>query len=274
MYGTGLYAPYLIFNMDETAFELSSSRRVRRVAPRTHPRNGQAVPPSNEHITSMACIGIDSASFPPFTIYHGAQLQKCWSKAREEGGRVRQLAITTNSDWINSYVMLKWLEDAFDPFTRDTASGRRDRRLLILDGAEPHTKVDFLEACWARNIVVLLLPAKMCGRFQPLDVDFFNTLKAAYHRQVDAYQLGSSLRGWPRGCFGAGTRGRGGRRRPHAKFEELGGNQACFLLIPSSWALRSKCWALLLLRLSLWSLLPPTVSASFARTVVLFDRAS
>ncbi|ADV20611.1 Hypothetical protein CGB_B8130W [Cryptococcus gattii WM276] len=201
VYDSGLYAPHLIFNMDETAFELSSSRRVRRVAPRTHPRNGQAVPPSNEHITSVACIGIDSAPVPPLIIYQGAHLQESWFNVREEGDDVRQLAITTNSGWINSYVMLKWLEEAFDPFTRDIASGGRQRRLLILDGAEPHTKVDFLEACWARNIVVLLLPAKMSGRFQPLDVDFFNTLKAAYHRQVDAYQLGSSLRGVAKGMF-------------------------------------------------------------------------
>ncbi|AFR98864.1 hypothetical protein CNAG_05436 [Cryptococcus neoformans var. grubii H99] len=202
VYDTGLYAPHLIFNMDEVAFELSSSRRVRRVAPRTHPKNGQAVPPSNEHITSVACIGIDSAPVPPLIIYQGAQLQESWFKVGEKGdGAVRQLAINTDSGWINSYVMLKWLEDAFDPYTRDIASGGRERRLLILDGAEPHTKVDFLEACWARNIVVILLPAKMSGRFQPLDVDFFNTLKAAYHRQLDEYQLGSSLRGVAKGMF-------------------------------------------------------------------------
>lgn len=30
---------------------------------------------------------------------------------------------------------------------------------------------------------MILLPAKMSGWFQPLDVDFFNALKAAYHRQ-------------------------------------------------------------------------------------------
>lgn len=176
--------------MDETAFELSSSRIVRRVAPRTYPRNARAVPPSNEHITSEACIGIDSAPVPPPITYQGAHLQGSWFKLREEGGGVCQLAITANPGWINNYVMIKLLEDAFDPFTRDIASGCCERRLLILDGAEPHTKVDFLEACWARNIVVILLLAKMSGRFQPLDVDFFNTLEAAYHGQMDAYQLG------------------------------------------------------------------------------------
>jgi len=30
----------------------------------------------------------------------------------------------------------------------------------------------------------------MSNLFQPLDVDFFNTLKLAYHKVVDDYQLG------------------------------------------------------------------------------------
>lgn len=36
---------------------------------------------------------------------------------------MRQLSINTNSGWINRDVMLKWLEDVFDPFTCDIASG-------------------------------------------------------------------------------------------------------------------------------------------------------
>ena len=48
---------------------------------------------------------------------------------------------------------------------------------------------------------MILLPVKMSGRFQPLDVDFFNALKAAYHCQLDEYQLGSSLRGVAKGMF-------------------------------------------------------------------------
>ncbi|KAE8541318.1 hypothetical protein D1P53_002677 [Cryptococcus gattii VGV] len=111
--------------MDETAFELSSSRRVRRVAPRTHPRNGQAVPPSNEHNTSVACIGNDSAPFPPFIIYQGAHLQESWFKLK--------------------------LPSA----ARISSTGSRG----------------------------------------------INTLKAAYHRQPDAYQLGSSLRGASKRMF-------------------------------------------------------------------------
>ncbi|OWZ62956.1 hypothetical protein AYX14_05937 [Cryptococcus neoformans] len=69
---------------------------------------------------------------------------KAGSKCEQEDDRVHQLAINTDLSWINSYVLLKWLEDAYDSYTRDI--------------------IDFLVACWARNIVVILLPAKKGGQ--------------------------------------------------------------------------------------------------------------
>ncbi len=90
--------------------------------------------------------------------------QKSWTAHREIRG-AHQLAVVTQSGWTNSFVTLRWLEEAFDPFTRERAGGGRQRRLLFLDGADAHTKVDFLEACWARNIVCVMLPAHLTGIF-------------------------------------------------------------------------------------------------------------
>ncbi|KAE8542212.1 hypothetical protein D1P53_001697 [Cryptococcus gattii VGV] len=36
----------------------------------------------------------------------------------------------------------------------------------------------------------MILPAHLTGRFQPLDVDFFNHLKYAHHQQLDDFQIG------------------------------------------------------------------------------------
>ncbi|ADV24381.1 hypothetical protein CNBF1830 [Cryptococcus gattii WM276] len=182
LYETGLYAPHLIFNIDEAGFDL-----------------GQAVPPSNEHITSIATIGIDLAPVPPLIIYQGEHLQDSWTSTHDKD--IRQLACVTQSGWNNSYIMLKWLEDVFHPYTRGLAHDGRDPRLLFLDGAQSHTKVAFLEACWARNIVVVVLPAHLTGRFQPLDVDFFNHLKRAYHQQLDDFQIGSGGQRVLKGMF-------------------------------------------------------------------------
>lgn len=183
--------------MDECGFSLSEERKRRRIGPVDHARNGQALPPSNEHITSVACIGIDSAPVPPLILYQGKELQDIWVRGDSP---TRQTALTTESGWINAHVMIRWLEDVFDPATRDRVRGDQ-LRLLFMDGHETHVKVAFLEACWERRIVVVILPANMSGRFQPLDVNFFNTLKLHYHRQLTDYQLGSSLIRAAKGMF-------------------------------------------------------------------------
>lgn len=40
VYDTGIYAPHLIFNMDETGFDLDYKRKVKKIAPCNHARNG------------------------------------------------------------------------------------------------------------------------------------------------------------------------------------------------------------------------------------------
>ena len=197
VYATGRHPPRAIFNMDECGFDLSEERKRRRIGPVGHPRNGQALPPSHDHITSVACIGISSAPVPPLIIYQGKELQDIWVRG---SCPTRQTAITTESGWIDSWVMLRWLEDVFDPATKDRVD-RGQQRLLFMDGHETHVKVAFLEACWSREIVVVILPANLSGRFQPLDVNFFNTLKLHYHRHLTDYQMGSSLISAAKGMF-------------------------------------------------------------------------
>lgn len=48
---------------------------------------------------------------------------------------------------------------------------------------------------------LLILPANMSNIFQPLNVDFFNTLKLACHQQVDNYQLESTAASVPKAFF-------------------------------------------------------------------------
>ncbi|EIW66698.1 hypothetical protein TREMEDRAFT_74665 [Tremella mesenterica DSM 1558] len=157
--------------------------------------------PNSEHITTIACIGIDiyAPQVPPMIIYQGkGQVLPAWTRVREPD--VVQKGMVTLSGWSNSYICLKWLTDVFDSATCDhVPSGCR--HLLFLDGADPHVKVEFLEACWARNIVIIIFPAGMTGEFQPLDVDFFNHVKHIFFNQMDAYQRGSSLSRVAKGMF-------------------------------------------------------------------------
>jgi len=109
------------------------------------------------------------------------------------------MAGVTDTGFSNSYMTIRWLKECFDPATRRRAG--RSRRLLFLDGPDIHTSVDFLEACWDRNIVCIIPAAHLSGVFQPLDVDFFNHLKRHYHTQIDNYHLGSTAARVPKAYF-------------------------------------------------------------------------
>ncbi|EIW69290.1 hypothetical protein TREMEDRAFT_15010, partial [Tremella mesenterica DSM 1558] len=143
------------------------------------------------HITVIATISTSDAPVPPFIIYPGMNLMQDWTKVRDP--TPNQLATVTDTGYINTYTMQRWLKECFDPSTRDRAEG--PPRLLILDGHETHTNIDFLDACWERNIICLILPAHLSGVFQPLDVNFFNDLKLKYYEEISDYQLGSESNG-------------------------------------------------------------------------------
>ncbi|EIW66170.1 hypothetical protein TREMEDRAFT_35394 [Tremella mesenterica DSM 1558] len=183
---TGDFRPENIYNVDEVGFDLSGSRKIRRVGPRDAPIKSQAALSDAIHITVVATISTSDTPVPPFIIYPGTYLMQDWTRVRDP--TPNQLATITNSGYINTYTMQQWLTECFDPFTRDRAAGNPG--LLILDGHETHTNIDFLDACWDRNIICRILPAHLSGVFQPLDVNFFNDLKLRYYEEISDYQLG------------------------------------------------------------------------------------
>jgi hypothetical protein len=176
--------------MDKTAFNLSSKRKARKVGPRRHSSKAQATFPSDVHITVTATISTTDAIVPPLIIYSGGNFLENWTAVKDEYPKLH--ATITESGWTNAYMHMVWLERNFDPATKGRAG--RDRRLLFLDNLTAHLQVDFLEACWARNIVCITLPPHMSNEFQPLNVNFFNLLKHHYGQQLTDYQLGTTAR--------------------------------------------------------------------------------
>jgi len=184
--------------MDEAGFELVSSRKTRKIGPIHSSNKAVALPASNQHITVIACIGTTDAPVPPLILYSGATVQRSWTTVKETD--VRQLAEVTESGWTNTYMTKKWMEQAFDPYTCDRVPTGKSR-LLIMDGHESHLKVELLEACWDRGIAFLILPANLTAIFQPLDVDFFNQLKMAYHRHSEEHIFNSASTSASKGLF-------------------------------------------------------------------------
>lgn len=183
--------------MDETGFKLSASRRVRRVLPRSASIKSQSKLQDDIHITVVAVISAVDAPVPPYVIYPGTNLLDKWLNVRDP--KPPLIATVTHSGYANTHTHLEWLERAFDPYTKGRAHGRR--RMLFMDGAKIHLHVEFLEACWSRDIDVIVLPANLSSIFQPLDVKFFNILKSHYERQIDDLQLSVNMTRLPKGLF-------------------------------------------------------------------------
>ena len=95
--------------------------------------------------------------------------------------------------------MIWWLTEVLNPATKTQAN--EDLCLLSLNGPNIHTSVEFMEACWSPQIVCIILPANLSCIFQPLDVNFFNHLKVAYHTLKDKHQMESGSVGVPKGLF-------------------------------------------------------------------------
>lgn len=168
-------------------FRIGSTRKTRRIGPKTLPScKALASPASNQHITVIACIGTNDAPVPPVVLYQGGSVQNSWLAVMETD--VPQLVEATESGWTNGFIAKKWLERVFDPYTRERVPPGK-QCLLIMDGHATHLQVEFLEACWPRNIACLILPANMTSILQPLDVAFFNQLKMSYHSQSAQHLL-------------------------------------------------------------------------------------
>ncbi len=73
----------------------------------------------------------------------------------------KMIVTVTESGCSNCFITKRWLTECFDPLTQNRAG--TSRRLLFVDGLNSHTQIDFLEACWDRNIVCFILPAHLSG---------------------------------------------------------------------------------------------------------------
>ena len=88
MLATGLYLPCNIYNMDEVGFDLSTSRKLRRVAPRTSSSKAQRSLTTHTHITVIAAISTSDAPIPPFLLYPGQYLMDNWLAAMDPSPRI------------------------------------------------------------------------------------------------------------------------------------------------------------------------------------------
>ena len=84
--------------------------------------------------------------------------------------------------WTDQELGSAWLQNDFDPATRQKAAGRY--RLLILDGHNSHCTFKFCKYAADNKIIVLCLPPHTTHALQPCDVGAFGPLAQSWKRVV------------------------------------------------------------------------------------------
>jgi hypothetical protein len=77
---------------------------------------------------------------------------------------------------------LAWLQNDFDPVTRDKAAGQY--RLLILDGHNSHCTFAFCKYTAEQKIIIICLPSHTTHALQPCNIGAFGPLAQSWKRVV------------------------------------------------------------------------------------------
>lgn len=126
--------------------------------------------------TTLEFVSSRGRIFQPLVIFRGKKIQKAWTEEWPQA----TYAVSENG-WTDNEAGLGWLKKIFHPETLRLGG----RRLLLIDGHASHVSVEFIEYCWAVQIVPLCLPPHTTHYLQPLDVGCFGPLTKAYKRQLD-----------------------------------------------------------------------------------------
>lgn len=86
--------------------------------------------------------------------------------------------------WTDAELGSIWIEQVFEPQTREKLTNPSDYRLLILDGHCSHCTLKFLALAERHRIIILCLPPHTTHALQPCDVGVFGPLAIRYKKEV------------------------------------------------------------------------------------------
>jgi hypothetical protein len=175
------------YNMDEKGFMIGVIGKTKRVFDKVlykERRYKQASHDANrEWVTVIGAICADGSHLPPAVIFSAAseKVQANWVHDIDPKTHSIYFSVS-ESGWTNDDLGVAWLEQVFDPATKEKA--RRNFRLLILDGHGSHVTRRFIDYCDLHRILVLVYPPHATHTLQPLDVSCFKPLSQSYSNEL------------------------------------------------------------------------------------------
>jgi len=167
------------YNFDESGFLMGKIGSQLVVTGLEKPGKRKKLQPGDrEWVTLIQGVGATGKVIPPFLIFAGKVLISTWFTEDLPCDWVIQVSPT---GWTNNDLALAWLEH-FDTHAKPVGV----YRLLIIDGHESHSSVDFQDLCKEKKIITLCMPAHSSHLLQPLDVACFSPLKRKYGDEISA----------------------------------------------------------------------------------------
>jgi hypothetical protein len=171
--------PENVYNIDETGVLLSVLKSLKVLIHRDDLRKHRGTTVKRTLGTAIECISADGRCLHPLIIWPAATHRSSWTTHATSGWHFA----CSKTGYTNKYISLYWVENVFDPQTRDRAGDRP--RLLICDGFGTHESVEVMKFCFANRIILCRLPSHTSHKLQPCDVGVFGPLKTAYRAQVE-----------------------------------------------------------------------------------------
>lgn len=88
--------------------------------------------------------------------------------------------------WTDADLALQWMQDTFEPMTREKADGRT--RVLFMDGHSSHYSAKLLRLAKENNIEILGYPPHTTHALQGLDVVCFAKMKKVWKEEVEKHE--------------------------------------------------------------------------------------
>jgi hypothetical protein len=178
--------PENMYNMDETGVLLSVLNTLKVLISSDELRPYRKVGANRTLVTAIECISANGRSLPPLIIWPAATHRSTWTTFPTPGWHYA----CSKTGYTDTKISLYWIQNVFDPLTRDRANGKP--QILINDGFGTHESLELMTFCFENNIVLCRLPSHTSHKLQPCDVGVFGPLKVAYRDQVEKLYRGGA----------------------------------------------------------------------------------
>lgn len=186
-----------IWNADETQMVPDGGRRSSVGMTGVTPT--RAVNSQIPHITVLPLVNADGEKGKPLIL--SKQLLGMSPQLAASHTRTPFATRVTENGWNDGDTMELWMKEVFLPTVERARAAARTavgedaasaRHLLVLDGHSSHVNVVVARLAVNANVDILMFPANMTHKLQPLDLAGLKSFKDGFHNRYRATQNGRS----------------------------------------------------------------------------------